>query len=114
MVVVLLQFSFKVRLHRVFDHVLEKQLVLCHSLERFDEVGLKREAVTNPLGHAGKEVDPSFVHQPSLVGHVLEVHGVVKEVFFEGEEERAKFDRALATRLELGENYPADLKQEYT
>ncbi len=98
----------------MFDHVLEKQLVLCHSLERFDQVGLKREAVTKPLRHTGEKLDPAFVHQPRLVGHVLEVHGVVEEILFKREEERAEFDGTLTTRLKLGENYPAKLKQEYT
>jgi hypothetical protein len=94
----------------MFDHVLEKQLVLCHSLERLDQVGLKREAVANPLRYTGKELDPAFIHQPRLVRHVLEVHGVVEEILFEREEERAEFDGTLTTRLELGENYPAKFK----
>ena len=113
MVIVLLQLSLKVGFHRMFDHVFEKQLVLCHSLKRLDQVGLKREIVTNPLRHTSKELNPAFVHQPRLLGHVLKVHGVVEEVLFKREEERAEFDGTFATGLKLRKNYPADLEQEY-
>ena len=97
----------------MLDHVLEKELVLCHSLKWLYQVGLKRKLVANPVRHAGKEVYPAFVHQPRLMGHVLEVHGVVEEVLFEGEKERAEFDGTFTTGLKLWKNYPAHLKQEY-
>ena len=77
-VIVLLQLSLQVRLDRVLDHVLEEQPVFGHSLERLYEVRLKREWVADSLGDVCKELDPSFVHQPRLLGHVLKVHGVVE------------------------------------
>ena len=90
----------------MFDHVFEKQLVLGHSLKRLDEVGLEWEVIANPLRDAGKELYPAFVHQPRLMGHVLEVHGIVEEVLFKREEERPEFDGTFATRLELRKNHP--------
>lgn len=97
----------------MFDQLFEEQLVLCHSLKRLDQVGLKRKVVANSLRHTGKELNATFVHQPCLLGHVLEVHGVVEKVLFKREEERAELDGTFATGLELRKNYPADSEQEY-
>ena len=73
----------------MFDHVFEKKLIFGHSLKRLDQVGLKRKAIADPLRDVGKELDATFVHQPRLLGHVLEVHGVVEEILFKCEKERA-------------------------
>ena len=97
----------------MFNHVFEKQLVLCHSLKRFDQVGLKWKAVTNPLRDIGKDLYATFFHYTRLLGHVLEVHGIVEEILFECEKERAKFDWTFTTGLKLRKNYPAGVEQEY-
>ena len=93
----------------MLNHVREEQLVLSHSLKRFDQVRLQWKVVANPLGDAGKKVNSSFVHQSRLLGHVLKVHGVVEEILFECEKERAEFDGTLSTRLKLRENYSAKM-----
>lgn len=108
MIVVLLQFALEVRLDGMLDHVLEKQPVFCHSLEWFDQVRLESEVVSDSLRDIGKELGASFVHEPRLLGHVLEVHGVVEEVLLEREKERAEFYGTLATSLKLRKNYPKD------
>ena len=108
MIVVLFQFALEVRLDGMLDHVLEKQPVFCHSLERFDQVRLESEVVSDSLRDIGKELGASFVHEPRLLGHVLEVHGVVEEVLLEREKERAEFYGTLATSLKLRKNYPKD------
>ena len=107
-VIILLQFSFQIWLYRVLDHVLKEKSVLGHPLERLDQVRLKRKLVADPLWDVGKELDPTFVHQSSLLWHVLKVHGIVEQILFECEEQWSEFDWTLATSLKLRQNYSAD------